>query len=49
MHEFDRDRQVRRVTEFVRDILGIAGEIPARDGAPEQNEAPALEPAAASL
>ncbi len=30
MQEFDRDRQVRRVTEFIRDILGLADEIPAR-------------------
>jgi Glycosyl transferases group 1 len=49
MQEFDRDRQVRRVTEFIRDILGIADEVPARAGAAEPNETPALEPVAASL
>lgn len=47
--EFDRDRQVRRVTEFIRDILGLTDELPLWDGAAEPNELPALDPAGASL
>jgi hypothetical protein len=47
--EFDRDRQVRRVTEFIRDILGISDDVATTDGALERTEVPALNPAGASL
>ena len=33
--DFDRDRQVRRVTEFIGDILGDRSPVPARSDAPE--------------
>lgn len=41
--EFDRDRQVRRVTEFIGDILGVA------DVAPRREDEPALESMPASV
>jgi hypothetical protein len=47
--EFDRDRQIRRVTDFIRDILGIAEEIPVRAVASgSADDAPILERVSAS-
>jgi hypothetical protein len=40
--EFDRDRQIQRVTDFIRDTFGVAAL------APEPRETPELEPAPAS-
>lgn len=40
--EFDRNRQVRRATAFIRDILGVTNDVP------QPSESPALDPVPAS-
>jgi hypothetical protein len=45
MPEFDRERQIRHVTEFIGDLLGVANE----KSAPAREEVPELQPVSASV